>query len=299
VLSHDFVEAALLRRGGWALYMVPQLAGSYEEGPPSLTDMLVRDRRWCQGNLQHCAVLPARGLHWVNRWHLLIGIGQYCTAPMWAMLMLVGLAIPLLQAGLGVETWSLTGFSPARYWREQDPQRFVWVFVFTMAILLAPKLLGFVAMLVDREQRRGCGGALRATASLLLETVLAALMAPITMYVQARGVAEVLVGRDSGWEVQRRDDGTLPLSGLVRSYGGMTVLGLVLGAIAYGISPSMFAWMSPVIAGLVLSIPIVMFTSSRRPGQWLRRHGIFQIPEEAAPPPVLARATELRAGIPH
>jgi membrane glycosyltransferase len=297
VLSHDFVEAALLRRGGWALYMVPQLAGSYEEGPPSLTDMLVRDRRWCQGNLQHCAVLPAKGLHWVNRWHLLIGIGQYCTAPMWAMLMLVGLAIPLLQAGLGVETWSLTGFSPARYWREQDPQRFVWVFLFTMAILLAPKVLGFIAMLADREQRRGCGGTLRATASLLLETVLAALMAPITMYVQARGVAEVLAGRDSGWEVQRRDDGTLPLSSLVHRYGGMTVLGGVLGAVAYAISPPMAAWMSPVIAGLVLSIPIVMLTSSRGTGLWLRRYGIFQIPEETAPPAVLARATQLRSGI--
>ena len=299
VLSHDFVEAALLRRGGWALYMVPQLAGSYEEGPPSLTDMLVRDRRWCQGNLQHGAVLPARGLHWVNRWHLMIGIGQYFTAPMWAMLMLVGLAIPLLDAGLGWERWSLTGFSPARYWREQDPERFVWVFVFTMAILLAPKLLGFVAMLFDRAQRRGCGGALRAFASLLLETVLAALMAPITMYVQARGVAEVLAGRDSGWEVQRRDDGTLPWSALVRSYGGMTLLGLLLGGLAYAVSPMMVAWMSPVIAGLVLSIPIVALTSSRDAGQRLRRAGIFQIPEEVAPPPVLARATALRAQIPH
>ncbi len=299
VLSHDFVEAALLRRGGWALYMVPQLEGSYEEGPPSLTDMLVRDRRWCQGNLQHGAVLPAKGLHWVNRWHLLIGIGQYFTAPMWAMLMLVGLAIPLLQTGFGLQTWSLTGFAPTRYWREQDPQRFVWVFVFTMIILLAPKALGFIAMLLDRQWRRGCGGTLRAFASLLLETVLAALMAPITMYVQARGVAEVLAGRDSGWEVQRRDDGTLPLSALLRRYGGMTLFGLVLGALAYAVSPMMAAWMSPVIAGLVLAIPIVALTSSRGAGQWLRRAGIFQIPEEVAPPPVLARATALRAQIPH
>ena len=89
-----------MRRGGWALHMVPALAGSYEEGPPSLTDMLVRDRRWCQGNLQHSAVLPASGLHWVSRLHLLIGIGHYFTAPMWAMLMLIGLAIPLQKAGL-------------------------------------------------------------------------------------------------------------------------------------------------------------------------------------------------------
>lgn len=295
VLSHDFVEAALLRRGGWALYMEPGLPGSYEEGPPSLTDMLVRDRRWCQGNLQHSAVLPAKGLHWVSRWHLLIGIGQYFTAPMWAMLMLVGLAIPLYHAGLSWNNIQLSGFSPTAFWREQDPRRFVWVFVFTMTILLAPKVLGYAAMLFDRELRRGCGGALRTFAGMLLETVLAALMAPITMYVQSRGVAEVLAGKDSGWETQRRDDGTLPWSGLLRSYGGMTLLGLLMGGIAYAISPALAAWMSPVILGLVLSMPIVALSSSRKLGSALRHWGIFRIPEEVAPPEVLRRASQLRA----
>ncbi|HVI58627.1 MAG TPA: glucans biosynthesis glucosyltransferase MdoH [Luteimonas sp.] len=295
VLSHDFVEAALLRRGGWALHMVPGLAGSYEEGPPSLTDMLVRDRRWCQGNLQHGAVLPAKGLHWVSRWHLLIGIGHYFTAPMWAMLMLVGLAIPLHHAGLSWGNFSLSGFSPTAYWREQDPHRFVLVFVFTMAMLLAPKLMGFVATMLDRDLRRGCGGALRAFAGMLLETLLAALMAPVTMYVQSRGVAEVLAGRDSGWESQRRDDGSLPFSGLLRSYGGLTFLGVVAGLAAWFVSPALAAWMSPVILGLLLSIPIVMLTSARGPGQWLRRRRIFCTPEELAPPAVLVRASELRA----
>jgi membrane glycosyltransferase len=292
VLSHDFVEAALMRRGGWALHMVPGLAGSYEEGPPSLTDMLVRDRRWCQGNLQHSAVLPARGLHWISRMHLLIGIGHYFTAPMWAMLMLVGLAIPLNEAGID---GGAAAFSPWAYWRAEDPQRFLWVFALTMGLLLAPKILGFLAMLGDRATRRGCGGFLRATLSLLLETVLAALMAPITMYMQSRGVAEVLAGKDSGWESQRRDDGSLPLSGLLGCYGGLTLAGALAGIAAYLVSPGLAAWMSPVIAGLVLSIPIVALTSARRPGRWLRRARIFATPEELAPPPVLVRAAELRA----
>ena len=294
VLSHDFVEAALLRRGGWALHMVPSLAGSYEEGPPSLTDMLVRDRRWCQGNLQHGAVLPGRGLHWVSRWHLLIGIGHYFTAPMWAMLMLVGLAIPLHHAGLSWGNVELSGFSPTSYWRAQDPDRFLWVFVFTMGMLLAPKLMGFVATLFDRDMRRGCGGAWRTFVGMLLETVLAALMAPVTMYVQSRGVAEVLAGKDSGWESQRRDDGSLPFSSLLRSYGGLSLFGVLAAAMAWSISPALAWWMSPVILGLVLSIPIVMLTSARAPGQWLRRRRIFCTPEELAPPAVLVRASELR-----
>jgi membrane glycosyltransferase len=117
------------------------------------------------------------------------------------------------------------------------------------------------------------------------------------MYVQSRGIAEVLAGKDSGWESQRRDDGTLPLSGLVRSYGGSTLLGLLALFMAYAVSPSLAAWMSPVIIGLLLAMPIVALTSARAPGRWLRRIGIFRTPEEIAPPEVLRRAAELRRGL--
>ena len=294
VLSHDFVEAALMRRGGWALHMVPALRGSYEEGPPSLTDLLVRDRRWCQGNLQHAAVLRARGLHWVSRWHFLIGIGHYFTAPMWAMLMLVGLAIPLEHATLDVQG-AASAFSPVAYWKSLDPQRILWLFVASMGALFAPKILGYVAQLLDPVERRGCGGALRALASILIESVLAALMAPIVMYVQSRGVAEVLAGRDSGWESQRRDDGSLPLSALLKSYGGLTLFGLFIGAVALVVSPALAAWMAPVTLGLVLAIPLVALTSARTPGQWLRKQKLLSIPEETQVPPILQRASQLRA----
>jgi membrane glycosyltransferase len=119
------------------------------------------------------------------------------------------------------------------------------------------------------------------------------------MYVQSRGVAEVLAGKDSGWDAQRRDDGSVPLSSLVRSYGGLSLLGVLAGAMAYLISPSLAAWMSPVILGLVLSIPIVMLTSSRRLGLSLRKLWMFSIPEEHEPPPVLTRAAQLRQAVKH
>ena len=295
VLSHDFVEAALLRRGGWAVHMAPGLGGSFEEGPPSLIDMLVRDRRWCQGNLQHGAVLPARGLHWISRLHLLVGIGHYSTAPMWAMLMLVGLAIPLQQAGFHLTQPHLDGFTPSLYWRGGDPERFLWVFYLTMAVLLAPKAMGCIATLLDTSLRRQCGGALRITGSALLETAMAALMAPVTMYVQSRGVAEVLAGRDSGWETQRRDDGSVPLGGLLRRYAGLSLFGAFSGVLAYLVSPALAAWMAPVVMGMVLSVPLNLLTASPALGDRLRRAGWLRTPEEIAPPAILARAIALRA----
>ena len=294
ILSHDFVEAALMRRGGWAIHMVPDLGGSYDEGPPSLSDLLVRDRRWCQGNLQHGKVVGSAGLHWISRMHMAVGIGHYFTAPMWAMLMLVGLAIPLYSTDLTWNGFQLPGFSPLAFWREKDAERVAWLFAATMGVLFAPKILGYLSMLLDPAERRGCGGAFRALVGVLIESVLAALMAPVVMYRQSRGVAEVLAGRDSGWEAQQRDDGSVPLSSLVRSYAGLSLFGLFMGLLAWAVSPGLALWMLPVVLGMVLAIPTVAITSSRRGGRWLRRHRIFCIPEELDPPWVLRRAAELR-----
>ena len=288
VLSHDFVEAALLRRDGWAVHLVANLGGSFEEGPPSLTDMLVRDRRWCQGNLQHGGVLPARGLHWVGRWHMLTGIGHYLTAPLWAMLIVIGL---LLTSAGGA-------FAPSQWGGAAGAERFLAVFGLTMVLLLGPKLLGFTLAFFDPWARRRSGGAARMLASMLLETVLTTLLAPITMYVQSRGVAEVLAGRDSGWESQRRDDGTLPWPVLARRYGGVTACGVVGGTCALLVSPPLALWMSPVIAGMVLSIPLVALTTAPGPSAWLRGLGLFATAEETAPHPVLVRAQQLRAALP-
>jgi membrane glycosyltransferase len=294
IMSHDFVEAALIRRAGWQVWLVNDLQGSYEQQPANLLDELQRDRRWCQGNLQHGKVVGSAGLHWISRMHMAVGIGHYFTAPMWAMLMLVGLAIPLYSTDLTWNGFQLPGFSPLAFWREKDAERVAWLFAATMGVLFAPKILGYLSMLLDPAERRGCGGAFRALVGVLIESVLAALMAPVVMYRQSRGVAEVLAGRDSGWEAQQRDDGSVPLSSLVRSYAGLSLFGLFMGLLAWAVSPGLALWMLPVVLGMVLAIPTVAITSSRRGGRWLRRHRIFCIPEELDPPWVLRRAAELR-----
>jgi membrane glycosyltransferase len=131
ILSHDFIEAAFMRRGGWAIHMTATLGGSYEESPPSLLDFAARDRRWCQGNLQHLAVLPARGLHWVSRLHLLTGIGSYLTAPLWFIFLVFGLLVSL-QAQFVRPEYFPKGFSLFPTWPAQDPILAAWVFVATM-----------------------------------------------------------------------------------------------------------------------------------------------------------------------
>jgi membrane glycosyltransferase len=292
LLNHDFVEAALLRRAGWAVHLVPGLAGSYEEGPASVADLAVRDRRWCQGNLQHAGVLPGRGLHWVSRLHLLIGIGSYVTAPLWLLLLVAGLLVAL-QARFVPPDYFPAGFSLFPRWPAQDPVRAAWVFAASMAALLAPKLFAVAALIADRRRRAGFGGLLRATAGMLVETLVTGLLAPVMMVLQSASVVAVLRGRDGGWSAQRRDDGSLPPRELLRLFGPATLLGAALAAAAALISLPLMLWMSPVIAGLLLAMPLVLLTSSRAAGRGLARAGLLRTPDEAAPPAELGRLEEL------
>jgi membrane glycosyltransferase len=296
ILSHDFVEAALLRRAGWAVRMVPALPGSYEEGPPSLTDLAVRDRRWCQGNLQHAGVLPARGLHWISRTHLLMGIGSYITAPMWFVFLCTGILIAL-QARFIRPEYFPAGATLFPQWPAQDPVRAMWVFAGTMGLLLAPKLLAGIAILADRAQRRASGGGLRLLAGVVVETLLAGLLAPVTMLSQSAAVVSILAGRDGGWQPQQRDDGSYPLRQVVRRYAPHTAIGLVLAGVAWAVSPDLLLWMSPVVVGLALAIPLVVLAGSRAIGMRLAAVGLLRTPEEASPPAELRRATELRVDL--
>ena len=292
ILSHDFVEAALIRRAGWAVHMAPGLGGSYEEGPPSLTDVAVRDRRWCQGNLQHAKVLPARGLHPVSRLHLLMGIGSYITSPLWLLFLLAGVLISLQSRFVRPEYFG-EGRALFPSWPQVDPVLAAQVFAGTMAVLLAPKLLAYLALLRDSTLRRGCGGGIRTGLGVLVETLLGGLIAPVAMLIHTGAVAGILLGRDGGWNPQRRDDGRVPLRQVVAGYWRLTLFGLLLAGAVWTVSEALFLWMLPVLLGLGLAIPLVTFTSSRAAGQALRRLGLLGTPEERQAPAVLLRAAAL------
>ncbi|WP_394029862.1 glucans biosynthesis glucosyltransferase MdoH [Xanthobacter wiegelii] len=291
ILSHDFVEAALMVRAGWGVHMVAGLPGSYEEGPPSLTDLAVRDRRWCQGNLQHGAVLPVRGLSFASRIHLLTGIGSYVSAPLWLMMLLAGL-LTSLQARFVPPDYFPSGFALFPVWPAQDPVRAAWVFGGTMAVLLLPKFIAYALMLGDGAARRGFGGAGRTFLGMMSEILLSGLMAPVTMVSQSFAVVSILMGRDGGWNPQRRDDGSLGWREAFRHFLPHTLLGLGFAAATAAIAWPLMAWMSPVILGLLTAVPLAVWTSRpRRPG------GLLETPEAQQPPLVLRAAADLRASL--
>ena len=295
ILSHDFVEAALIRRAGWAIHMLPSLQGSFEECPPSLTELGVRDRRWCQGNLQHAAILPARGLHPVSRMHLLMGIGSYVTAPLWLLFLVMGILISL-QARFVPPNYFPTGqASLFPLWPAVDPVRSMWVFIGTMGVLLGPKLLAWFAVIVHAPQRRAFGGAVRMLLGVLVESVVSGLLAPVAMLTQSASVISILAGRDGGWQPQQREDGRVPFRETFRKYLPHTLTGLSLGLASWAVSWPLLWWMSPVVIGLAFAAPLAAITAARGPGRTLRRLGLLRTPEEAAPPTVVVEARTLQA----
>lgn len=293
ILSHDFVEAALIRRAGWTVYMLHDLPGSYEESPPSLIDLAARDRRWCQGNLQHSRVIGARGLKLATRQHFATGIMSYLASPFWLFQLIVGIALVLQTTYIRPEYFT-SEFSLFPVWPRFDPERALALFGVTMAVLLAPKFFGLVLFLIDGQKRRRVGGAIRLVVSAAIEIVLSALVAPILMVIQSGSVFQILLGRDTGWQPQRRDDGSIPMRDIVRRHRWHALLGIVTGISAFMIATSLFLWMSPTIVGLVLAIPLSWLSGQLGAGLMLKRLGLLLIPEETRTPPIVERANALQ-----
>jgi membrane glycosyltransferase len=292
VLSHDFVEAALMRRGGWKVRMATDCGGSWEESPPTLIDVAIRDRRWAQGNLQHLKIIGSSGLRFISRMHLGVGIMSYLSSPLWLVMIGIGFALAIQSRLIRPEYFS-HDFQLFPTWPRFDVALMMALFWFSMLVLLIPKMLGLIRALLSRRIRRGGGGVIGVTASFLLETVLSALYAPILMVVQCRHVFEVFMGHDSGWKTQRRDSGSTTWSDAWRFHRRHMFLSCVTAVIVYFLSPTLLAWVSPALLGLFLAVPLSRFSGSESLGTFLSRFALLRTPEELDAPALVARREEL------
>lgn len=280
-----------MRRAGWQVWLATDLPGNYEECPANLIDFAKRDRRWLQGNLQHTRLIVARGFHAVNRLHFALGILSYVASPLWFALLLLSCVIAwraqatsaaaeLAARGL---PWSFSGQALA-------------LFGATLVLLLMPKMLA----LLDLRRRPGeavaFGGWGRIAGSVVLETVVFTLIAPILMLFHTKFVVLTLCRRTIAWGSQRRGAaGDAALAEAFSAHLGQTLFGGALALFIARLSPALAGWMSPMLAGMIFSIPISYVTGSVAIGARLRAWGLFVTPEETAPSPELRRLTEALA----
>lgn len=295
ILSHDFVEAALISRGGYDAWLLPELKGSYEECPPTMIDFAVRDRRWCQGNMQHLKILVSKHLNPVSRVHFTIGIMSYLSSPLWLSFLLVGLAI-----ALGKQIFPPVYFTEVRTlfpnWPVFDKIGTIVLFVISMFMLIFPKFLGLTVYL-KQNKSKDIGGKRGAVLSVFIEILFSALMAPIMMMFQSKFVLDVFAGRDAGWKTQNRTDSSTSLSTAWERHKWHMGLGILTTIVVYLYAFELFWWMLPITLGLMLSIPISMLTSKVSVGKWCKNYKLFMIPEEVKEPKIISKAREYKQNL--
>jgi len=295
ILSHDFVEAAFMRRAGYEVWLLADLEGSWEEVPSNIIDFAARDRRWAQGNLQHANVLKVRGLHWLSRVHMLTGILSYATSPMWLAVLVLSSIITCQETLQGHQYFETGSRSLFPNWPQYREGEIIALLSVTLVVLLLPKLLGATLALADRSLRRGFGGAPRLIASLVVEQLFSMLLAPAMMVFHSTFVISTLAGRPVTWNAQERGDRGVRLGDAFRRQRWQILLGVVWGAVIAIIAPRFIGWMLPVLAGLVLSAPLTVLTSGAGLGRFTRRLGLLLTPEEVDPPTELARVRSASA----
>jgi membrane glycosyltransferase len=276
ILSHDFVEAALMRRAGYHVWLVSDLTGSYEQQPPDLLSELQRDRRWCQGNLQNARLIAEPGIHPVHRSMFAIGAMSYLSAPMW-----------LAFLSLGTALW-MSGAAVLPAW-EALPGELRALWAWTLCLLFMPRLLGLAAVFLKGEQQQfgGAGALLRSAAA---ETVLAVLQAPIRMVAHSLFVFIAITGVKLDWKSPPREATMVPWSDAASRLAPMTLTFAGVALAIASLEPGALMWLAPVALPLLLAVPLVVLTSHVELGGWMRTRGLLLIPEESRSPQVLRRA---------
>ena len=277
IMSHDFVEAALMRRAGYHVWLVNDLGGSYEQQPPNLLEELQRDRRWCQGNLQNARLIAEPGLHGVHRAMLLTGALAYLSAPLWLAFVLVG-------AGL----WVFGG--PAESVAVRELPLAVSPLWFATALMLTlPRVLGVLAIVLRGEQQSygGLAGLARGT---LLEGALSVLQAPVRMMAHTVFVFVALSGLKLDWKSPPREATDIAWSDATSRFAAVGVAVALVSGLAFLVQPMAIVWLSPMILPLLLAVPLAVLTGRATIGERLLARGLLLTPEEHATPAVLQQA---------
>jgi len=277
VLSHDFVEAALLRRAGWQAYLLTDTTGSYEEVPSNIVDYAIRDRRWVQGNIQHLGLLKVKGLKTANRLHFLFGAFAYISSLVLFCMLALGTADALIRA-TSVPDFFVSEYQLFPSWQVARQDMMMVTMWGTAALLFLPKLLGITLALIKR--RSEFGGAFSLLKSAILELVMAVLIAPLMMFYHSYFVISVFIGHSVKWEAQEREGRKVPWSVAFKHTQIMSCLAVTWGVTTFYYTPSLFMWLLPVLIGMVLAAPIIRLSSSTHLGVSLRNWGVFVIDQE-------------------
>ena len=296
ILSHDFVEAALMGRAGFEIWLAHDWTGSYEESPPNILDELKRDRRWCQGNLQHLRLLFGDRIRSGHRAIMAMGIMAYASALFWAMFLVFSSAEVIVQS-----TMTPVYFSPQPslfpLWPVWHPELTLALLTTTGVLLVLPKLLSY-ALILKRREGAAFGGPGRLLLGIAMEIVFSTLMAPLRLWFHCKFVLLTVLGRQIKWNAQARNSET-GWAEAVDQHGFATLLAVSWMAAAISWNATLAWWLLPVSLPLIVAVPLSVYSSRLAVGRAIQSWQLFRIPEEGAAPSVVERLQQLCAAQQH
>jgi membrane glycosyltransferase len=269
ILSHDLIEAILMRRAGYEVRIYPQEDASWEENPPTLTEYIRRDLRWCEGNLQYVNLLTLPNLKPVNRFQLVMAIAMFFGSPAWIAL--------ILLATIGI---SLSA-TPAEL---VDLSYFTILLSVTLVMWYLPKIAGALDVLLQSSKSKCFGGRWRFSISLILEMIFSLLMTPIAWFNHTVFILGLAFGKKGGWSAQTRDDHSISVVEALHQFWPHTLLGIALTGMLYFTHPEALPYGMLFFGGLLLAIPLTVVTSQPWLGRFMIRRQLLSLPEEITPP---------------
>lgn len=261
ILSHDFVEAALIRRAGYKVWIVQDLEGSYEQQPPNMLAELQRDRRWCQGNLQNFKLITQPGLHAVHRAMLATGAMSYLSAPIWLMFIII--------SSFNAKHSSMVG---------------LWIL--TASILMLPRFLALFVAIMTKEAKL-YGGNWAIVKSTFFEALVSLIQAPIKMTAHSLFVFSALTGYKLEWKSPPRHADNVSFAEAFSFFSPFALVSLAAMVLHAALSPMTLIWFAPICVPIILAVPFVMITSRSNVGQIIKENKYLLVPEETRIPQVI------------
>ena len=272
ILSHDLLEALLMRRAGYAVRVFPQEDQNWEANPPTLPEYIRRDLRWCEGNLQYIHLLTLPKLKLLSRFQLLLAIFMFLGSPAWI--------------GLIILTTFAIGFNLLSSSIVHNPYFYALIFI-ALIMWYLPKIAGALDVLLRKKESRRFGGRLIFSISLVLEIIFSLLMTPIAWFNHTLFIISLMLGKKGGWSTQSRDPQRIYLGEAVRQFWPHTLLGLALAALLLLTSPHALPYGLLFFGGLIVAIPLAILTSQSGLGYFMARNRLLSLPEEINPPSAL------------
>jgi membrane glycosyltransferase len=272
VLSHDQIEAVLMRKAGYEVRVLVEEGSSFEQNPPTLLEFIRRDIRWCQGNMQYWHFLRAPGLRPVSRYQLLLAILMFLGSPAWMGLLWIGSAAVAMAE------------KPSDFMEWNAGIAILWL---VLGMWFAPNIATLIDVLSRAKERWAFGGGVRFVASFAVTVLFVLLLAPICWASHTLFLGRLLAGRTVAWSAQSRDDHVVGWALAARQLWPQTLLGLIPIALLAATAPSAIPYALLIAAGPLLSIPLAVASSSPALGRVLTGIGIGRLPEETTPPPLL------------